>query len=84
MEKDVANYIDMLCEEHKDFAEATDISFVLPCGKHRIEFLDHEVYKGKDIHFFRSCWVGGTGQVFSKKIDPDTDSKFGYGNSKNL
>ena len=70
LDESLQNYIDELCETDKDFAEAKDLSFVLPSTHgHIMAPLYSCPYKDKKIHFFESTWVKAPGKVFCKKAE---------------
>ena len=70
LDEAIKSYIDELCETDKNFSEAKDLSFVIPSKHGKImEHLDSCTYKDKNIHFFESTWVKGTGMVICKKAE---------------
>lgn len=69
LDEAIKSYIDELCETDKNFAEAKDLSFVLPSTHgHIMAPLYSYSYNGKEIHFFESTWVKEP-SVFCKKAE---------------
>ena len=67
LDEALKNYIDELCETDKNFAEAKDLSFVIPSTHGHIMAPLYN-YKDKEIHFFESTWVKEP-SVFCKKAE---------------